>query len=116
MISVITLTTLTYKNTVDADNKLRYNSDNVITVITMANPIFAFRVPDEDLQAFRDLCTRYGVDAGEVVKRFMSDCVKRQSLEITGGDSEPSLTQRVARLEERFEALEKEKKHGAIAA
>ncbi|WP_354635461.1 hypothetical protein [Planktothricoides raciborskii] len=79
----------------------------------MANPIFACRIPDDDLQAFREICKRYNLDPGEVVKRFISDSVREGVLpdRILDTSSESlTLHERVARLEARIDALETEKK------
>lgn len=86
----------------------------------MANPIFACRVPDDDLQAFRDLCKRYNLDPGEAVKRFMGESVRDGCLPdrvLNPGTDTLSLQDRVSRLEARLEALESAKKQPvAIAA
>lgn len=79
----------------------------------MANPIFACRIPDDDLQAFREICKRYNLDPGEAVKRFMSDAIAQGRLpdEILDPSRDTiSLHDRVARLEARLEAIEAEKK------
>lgn len=86
----------------------------------MANPIFACRIPDDDLQAFRDLCKRYNLDPSEAVKRFMSESVQSGALPdrvLNPGTDTISLQDRVSRLEARLEALESGKKQSvAIAA
>ena len=86
----------------------------------MANPIFACRIPDDDLQAFRDLCKRYNLDPGEAVKRFMAESVRDGFLPdrvLNPGTDTISLQDRVSRLEARLEALESGKKQmAAIAA
>lgn len=79
----------------------------------MANPIFACRIPDDDLQAFREICKRYNLDPGEAVKRFMSDAIAQGRLpdEILDPSRDTiSLHDRVARLEARLEAIESAKK------
>lgn len=85
----------------------------------MANPIFACRIPDEDLQAFRDLCKRYNLDPGDAVKRFMADAIAHGRLPdgiLNPGTDTISLHDRVARLEARLEALESGKKQTAAIA
>ena len=85
----------------------------------MANPIFACRIPDDDLQAFRDLCKRYNLDPGEAVKRFMSESVRDGCLPdrvLNPGTDTLSLQDRVSRLEARLEAIEAGKKQPAAIA
>lgn len=86
----------------------------------MANPIFACRIPDDDLQAFRDLCKRYNLDPGEAVKRFMGEAIAQGRLPdeiLNPGTDALSLQDRVSRLEARLEAIETGKKQSvAIAA
>lgn len=85
----------------------------------MANPIFACRIPDDDLQAFRDLCKRYNLDPGEAVKRFMADAIAQGRLPdeiLNPGTDTLSLQDRVSRLEARLEALEAGKKQPAAIA
>ena len=91
----------------DIDNKI------------MANPIFACRIPDDDLQAFRDLCKRYNLDPGEAVKRFMAESVQNGCLPdrvLNPNTDSLSLQDRVSRLEARLEAIEAKKQSVAIAA
>jgi antitoxin component of RelBE/YafQ-DinJ toxin-antitoxin module len=76
----------------------------------MPNPIMGVRIPPDVLEDFRNLCGRYNLEASEVVKLFVSNCVREGCLpdSILAPDSNVlSLHERVARLEDAIANLGK---------